>query len=228
MGREPSFVLAVTGLRAEARIAERSEGVEAVSGGADSARLEKLITKAIEDGADALISFGIAAGLAWNMDAGTCAVGRNVVHDGASYAADPVWSGHIKSVTGVAELVTIAGVDQPLRSQAEKTTLHDETGAAAGDMESHVVARLAVKHELPFAVLRAVADPVNREIPEAALAGMSSDGSVNIGGVLVSIAREPSSLRALVRLAADTRLAMGTLFRCHDLLGSRLGYRDIG
>jgi len=64
VGREPSFVLAVTGLRAEARIAERSEGVEAVSGGADSARLEKLITKAIEDGADALISFGISAGLA--------------------------------------------------------------------------------------------------------------------------------------------------------------------
>jgi adenosylhomocysteine nucleosidase len=228
VGRKQSFVLAVTGLRAEARIVERSEGVEAVSGGGESARLERLITVAIDDGAEALISFGIAAGLAWNMDAGTCAVGRNVVHDGTSYAADPVWSGHIRSMIGVPDLVTIAGVDQPLRSQAEKKALHDETGAAAADMESHVVGRLAAKHELPFAVIRAIADPVNRDLPEAALAGMSSDGSVNIGGVLVSIAKEPSSLRALVRLAADTRLAMGTLFRCHDLLGPRLGYRDIG
>lgn len=228
MERETGFILAVTGLRAEARIAERSHGVGAVSGGGDSARLEALITEAIKDGAEALISFGIAAGLAWNMDAGSCAVGRNVVHDGTSYATDPVWSGRIKSEIGVANLVTIAGVDVPLRSQAEKKALYEETGAAAGDMESHVVARLAARHELPFAVLRAIADPVNREIPQAALAGMSADGSVNIGGVLVSIAREPSSLRALVRLAADTRLAMGTLFRCHDLLGPCLGYRDLG
>src|SRR4029078_65933 len=99
----------------------------------------------------ALISFGIAAGLAWNMDAGTCAVGRNVVHDGATYAVDPVWSGHIKKVMGVADLVTIAGVDQPLRSQAEKKALHDETGAAAGRMERPVVARLAAKHEVSVA-----------------------------------------------------------------------------
>jgi len=225
---KPSFVLAVTGLRAEARIAERSEGVEAVSGGGDSARLEERITEAIDGGVEALISFGIAAGLAWNMDAGTCVVGRNVVHDGSIYAADPIWSGHIKSTLGVTDLVTIAGVDQPLRSQAEKKALHDETGAAAGDMESHVVARLAAKHGLPFAVLRAIADPVTRDIPQAALDGMGSDGRINIGGVLVSLAKEPSSLRSLVRLAADTRLAMGTLFRCHDLLGPRLGFGDLG
>jgi hopanoid-associated phosphorylase len=226
--RKQGFVLAVTGLRAEARIAEGSQGVEAVSGGGDSARLEELITEAIDDGAEALISFGIAAGLAWNMDAGTCVVARSVVHDGTSYAADPVWSGHIKSVIGVADLVTIAGVDQPLRSQAEKKALHDETGAAAGDMESHVVARLAAKYGLPFAVIRAVADPVTREIPQAALDGMGSDGHINIGGVLVSLAKDPTMLRSLVRLAADTRLAMGTLFRCHHLLGPRLGFGDLG
>jgi len=228
VAQEASFVLAVTGLRAEARIAERAEGVQAVSGGGDAARLEHLIIEAIEDGAEALISFGIAAGLAWNMNAGTCAIGRNVVHDGTSYAADPVWGDRIKSMIGVAELVTIAGVDQPLRSQVEKKALHAETGAAAGDMESHVVARLAAKHELPFAVLRAIADPANREIPQAALDGMGSNGRINIGGVLMSLAKEPSSLRSLVRLAADTRLAMGTLFRCHDLLGPRLGFGDLG
>jgi hopanoid-associated phosphorylase len=226
--RKPGFVLAVTGLRAEARIAERCAGVEAISGGGDAVRVEELVTDAIEDGAEALISFGIAAGLAWNMEAGTCVVARNVVDDGTSYASDPVWSGHIRSVLGLSELVTIAGVTQPLRSGAEKTALHEETGAAAADMESHIVARLAAKHELPFAVLRAVADPANREIPDAALAGMSSDGSLNIGGVLVSIAKEPSSLRSLVRLAADTRLAMGTLLRCHDLLGPRFGFGDLG
>jgi adenosylhomocysteine nucleosidase len=226
--RKPSFVLAVTGLHAEARIAARSSGMRAVAGGGNATRLEELITEAIDDGAEALISFGIAAGLAWNMDAGTCAVGRNVVHDGTSYAADPVWSGHIKRVLGVAELVTVAGVDQPLRVQAEKKALHAETDAAAADMESHIVARLASRHGLPFAVIRAVADPVNRDIPQAAIAGMGAEGRINIGGVLVSLAKDPTGLRSLVRLAADTRLAMGTLFRCHDLLGPRLGCRDLG
>ncbi len=162
------------------------------------------------------------------LDAGSCAIAGKIVHDGESYTTDADWSERIKQAMGVAELVAIAGVDQPLQSQADKQSLHAKSGAVAADMESHVVARLASRYGLPFAAIRAVADPVHREIPQAALAGMGADGGINIGAVLVSLAKDPTGLRSLVRLAADTRLAMATLFRCHDLLGPRLGCRDLG
>jgi adenosylhomocysteine nucleosidase len=225
--QQRSFVLAVTGLRAEARIAERSENVRAVAGGGDTARLEALIIQAVEDGAGALVSFGIAAGLAPGLAAGTCVVAREVVHEGRSYAAEASWSARIRQAMDVTGLVTIAGVDRPLQSAVEKEALHASTRAAAADMESHIVVRLAAKHSLPFAVLRAIADPAMREIPQAALDGMGSDGRINIGGVLVSLAKDPTMLRSLVRLTADTRLAMGTLLRCHSLLGPGLGFGDL-
>ncbi len=56
------FVIAATGLKAEARIAERSAGVRAVAV-AETSALAALIEQAIADGARGIISFGIAGGL---------------------------------------------------------------------------------------------------------------------------------------------------------------------
>ena len=74
------FLIAVTGLRAEARIAERSAGVRAVAGGGDATRLDKLVRQLAAQGGDAIISFGIAAGLAPQCSAGACLIGHEVVY----------------------------------------------------------------------------------------------------------------------------------------------------
>jgi hypothetical protein len=151
-----------------------------------------------------------------------------VVHGGVRYAADPAWAARMRVGMGALDLVTIAGVDRPLTGTTEKRALHAATGAAAADMESHIVARLAGEHGLPFAVLRAVADPAERTVPPAALLGMRPDGSVKIGAVLGSLAKSPGQLPALLRVAADTRRALAALLRCHDLLGPGLGFGDLG
>jgi len=223
------FVIAATGLRTEARIAARSGGVRAVVGGDGAARrLDRLLRQSIVEGGEAIISFGIAAGLAPECSAGACLIGREVVYSGISYSADPGWITGIKETIGGAHLVTIAGVDRPLARSSQKRSLHQATGAAAADMESHVVAGLAAEVGLPFAVLRVIADPAEREVPLAALAGMRPDGGIEIGAVLVSLARSPRQLPALVRLAADAGHALVALLRCSDLLGPRLGFRDLG
>jgi adenosylhomocysteine nucleosidase len=227
-GREPSFVVAVTGLHAEARIAARSAHVRAVAGGGNRARLEQLIEHSVAEGGQAIISFGIAAGLAPSMKPGTCLAGSTVIHDGAAYAADPVWTASIKSAIGETDPVTIAGVDRPLTSPAAKRAMNASTGAVAADMESHIVARLATRHELPFAVLRVIADPAEREIPSAALAGMREDGGIDVRAVLAALLKQPGQLPTLLRLAADTRRAMASLLRCHNLLGAGLGFGDFG
>jgi adenosylhomocysteine nucleosidase len=187
----------------------------------------RLIEHSVAQGGQAIISIGIAAGLMPGMVAGACLVGDEVLHSGRSYRADATWTARIKEMIGNTELVTIAGVDRPLTSPAAKRALNAETGAVAADMESHIVAQLATRHGLPFAVLRVIADPAEREITSAALVGMRSDGGIDVLAVLASLLRHPGQLPALLRLAADTRRAMATLLRCRDRLGPGLGFRDL-
>ena len=221
------FVIAATGLRAEARIAARSGGVKAVTGGGDAARLGRLVRQLAAQGGKAVLSFGIAAGLAPQYSAGTCLIGREVVYGNCSYPADPDWTASFKKLVGCADLVTIAGVDRPLRRPSEKQALHRASGASAADMESHIVARITAELALPFAVLRVIADPAERELPPAALAGIRVDGVVEVGAVLASLARSPRQFPGLIRLVADAGRARAALFRCCDLLGPRLGFRDL-
>ena len=91
----PGFVVAATGLRAEARIAERSPCVKAIAGGGDETRLTALIERAIEDGARGLISFGIAGALQTGLQPGACIVGSAVLFDGNRFATDDEWTAHL-------------------------------------------------------------------------------------------------------------------------------------
>jgi len=222
------FVLAATGLRAEARIAARIARVRTVAGGGDGSRLDRLIRQEIANGAKAIISFGIAAGLASGKGPGTCVVAREIAHGDIRYPADQAWAGRLRTVISDDELAIVAGVDRPLQNPTEKQALYAATGAVAADMESHIAARLATEHGLPFAALRVIADPTARAVPPAALAGMGKDGRVDGLAVLAALARAPNQLPAMKGLAADTRRAMAALLRCHRLLGSGFGFFDLG
>jgi adenosylhomocysteine nucleosidase len=226
--QHPAFVIAATGLGAEAWIAARLANVVTVAGGGDANSLERLIGEAIAQGGSAIISFGIAAGLVPGKDAGTCLIGNETVHRGVRYSADSTWASRLKAAIGEAELATIAGVDRPLRNPAEKRELQSATGAIAADMESHIVARLAAEHRLPFAILRVIADRAETEVPQAALAGMGNEGRLDVTGVLASLAQEPSQIPAIMRVAVDTGRAFAELFRCHRRLGPGFSFFDFG
>jgi nucleoside phosphorylase len=68
-------------------------------------------------------------------------------------------------------------------------------------MESHIAARVAAEHGLPFAVVRVVIDPADQALPAAAEVGLREDGSPNLPAVLQSVAQHPTQLPALMRLA---------------------------
>jgi adenosylhomocysteine nucleosidase len=226
--QNPAFVIAATGLGAEARIAARLADVVTVAGGGEGDRLERLIGEAIARGGCAIISLGIAAGLMPGKIAGTCLIGNEVVHRGVRYSGDAAWASRLKAAIGEAEFATIAGVDRPLRNPAEKHALQAATGAIAADMESHIVARLATQYRLPFAIIRVIADRAETEVPPAALAGMGKDGRVDVKAVLASLAREPSQIPAIMRVAVDTSRAFAELLRCHRRLGPGFSFFDLG
>jgi adenosylhomocysteine nucleosidase len=221
-----SPVIAVTGLKAEAWIASGPR-ILALSGCGDVPGLARRLEAALTNEASAIISFGVAGGLAPGLAAGTKLVARSVVaENGARYYGDPVWSKRLSCALGGAAIADIAGVDLPVGGPAERLALHLNTGALAADTESHVAARAAAAHKLPFAAFRVVADPAHRQLPHAALVAIKPDGSLALGAILVSLVRDPRQVPQLMRTANDARLAFAALFRGRKMLAQPLGFTD--
>ncbi|MGZ5863198.1 MAG: phosphorylase, partial [Methyloceanibacter sp.] len=65
------YVIAATGLLAEARVAARSPQTRVVAGGGVAARLEWLLEQSITNDCRGIVSIGMAAGLERNLRPGT-------------------------------------------------------------------------------------------------------------------------------------------------------------
>ena len=95
----------------------------------------------------------------------------------------------------------------------KKRQLFEHSLADAVDLESGAVARAAAEKELPFAVLRAVADPAERDLPPAALIALNSAGDIKISAVLGSVLRQPGQIPTLLAIAGDAAKARAGLIK---------------
>jgi len=182
------------------------------------------LESAIEAGGCGIISIGIAGGLAPNLAPGDWVVASNVVADGVRFPTDSSWSRRLLQALPGSVYADISGVDAPVVYQAEKRTLRDTTGTVAVDMESHIAAKVAAAHGVPFAACRVIIDPVERTLPPAALVGMRPDGTPDVPAVIRSLIEQQRQFFALLRVAADARAARAALFRGRRLLGPHLGF----
>ncbi|MDX7953219.1 phosphorylase [Lichenihabitans sp. Uapishka_5] len=218
-------ILAVTGLQAEARIVA-APGVTALAGGGDAARLAAMLEAHLQQGARAVISFGIAGGLAPGVSPGTLVVADAVRSGDDHWNTDASWRSALRAALPRSIAGPILGVDVPVADAAGKARMHRETGAVAVDMESHIAARVAARHGVPFAVLRVVADPAERSLPGAALVGMRHDGRTDVVAVLRALARRPSELPGLIRTGLDAQAAFRALKACRAALDADLGFAE--
>jgi hypothetical protein len=140
------------------------------------------------------------------------------------FPSDRGWAQALLEALPGAVHAEIIGADAPVAEPAEKRQLHLRTGAVAVDTESHVAARIAAAHRIPFAACRAVIDPAHSVLPPAAVFGLRHDGTADVRAVLRSLARQPSQLPALARTALDARVAAAALRRGRRLLGAGLGF----
>jgi adenosylhomocysteine nucleosidase len=220
MGRR--FLVIVTGLLAEARIAGPAAG-RLIAAGGNPLRLQAELARALADGADAVLSFGLAAGLIEGQAAGSLVIPDEIVSGADRYRTDPGWTGRMRDLLADADARALAGVDAPLVRAADKAQLHEATGAVAADMESHLAAGLARSAGRPFAALRVVSDPLGQGLPPAAVIAMKPDGRVDVAAVIASLLRHPGQLSELARVATGARAAMQVLSRCRSALGPDLG-----
>ena len=85
-------------------------------------------------------------------------------------------------------------------------------------MESLIAGRFAHIRRTPFAILRAVADPAERDLPPLLLDVVDSDGRIKAAAVFGKLARSPGQFAGLVAAARDGQAAFRALSRCRGLL----------
>ncbi len=206
----------IVGMAAEARIA-RHLGEVAIGGGTP-AGAEAAAERLVAHGATALLSFGLAGGLDPHLRPGDTVVPVAVLERYHRYFTNE----ELCRALGGATASLLLAADAAVGDAGSKQRLSSQTGASAVDLESGAVARVAQRHRLPFAVLRAVCDPAQRSLPPAALAALDAGGGIRLARVLRSIAARPWQIPALLRLAVDAAAARRALVRAARALRRRL------
>jgi hypothetical protein len=218
--RQGSALLCVSGLALEARIAGRA-GFATVVGAGDRHRAEALVATATA-GADCLVSFGISGALSRELRPGDLIVSGEIVSAHGSWHGGPPWCRRLAALAGSLGAASgpVLGACAVLATCSDKARARARFGALAVDLESDIVARAAVTAGIPFAALRAIADPAERELPPAALVPLAADGRPDLGQVFASVLRRPRQMAALLALFGETRRALRALERAAPLLHS--------
>jgi len=212
-------VLIVSGLKREAAILA-GPGRLAICGDVSTlrAKLAELTCHPII----LVISWGVCGGLDPRLRPGDLILGAEVVSaEGRINTDEAVTSSLAQRLTDAGARVAVerlAGVSSPVSTAHAKAELRLATGAAAVDMESLIAGRFALERRTPFAILRAVADPADRDLPPLVLGAVASDGRINAAAVLGDLVRSPGQFTALVAAARDGRAAFRALSRCRGLL----------
>ncbi|MGH8614906.1 MAG: purine phosphorylase [Gammaproteobacteria bacterium] len=191
--------------------------------GPDLARLAAV--RLVREGAQALASWGIAAGLAEGLRAGSLVLPQCIVSGRAQITVDEHWRQRLLSclVEGLAVYSgAIAHTPVALSSRAQKTSLHAETEAMAADMESMAVAQVARKAGLPFVAIRAVADPFDMMLPHCALNAIDDLGKAKLTKLWSGLIRSPLELVPLIKLGIGFYQALSTLRYVSKRAGPRL------
>ena len=134
-------------------------------GGVGPTRAQSAAQLLLARGASALMSWGVAAALVPDLKSGSVLLPRAVIgFDGAVFPVDSVWHERVRE-SATFDVRPIAEARSMLATSAQKRALGDAAHAAAADMESAAVARVARQAGAPFLIVRAIADDCEMAMP---------------------------------------------------------------
>lgn len=243
-GADACRALVVVGMEDERAIAG-GDDVHVVVGSANARVLRARLANVDLANIGAVYSFGVAGGLDPALRPGDLLLSTRVIAQSTdttrhvvaeSWHADQDLLSAIQRQAAQGARVTLRkgvfiGSDFEARDNphTNNQNLRDISGADIIDNESHIAARFAAEHGLPFVSVRAVSDSVRNALPPAALIALQDDGSPNIAAVAKSILKNPRQIPALIRTAREYKKALDALreFR-RDIGFLRLEARPCG
>ena len=161
----------------------------------------------LTSGVDAVLSFGLAAGLDPALYPGLVLLPRHVVVDGARIPTDPAFSDWLGQGLRTVQRGDLLHSDVIVSDRKEKAELFAQSGCEGLDMESGVVATLCSERKVAFAVLRVVCDPADRTLPPAAVVALQPGGGIALGAILRNVLAHPGQIPALIEVGRDAGMA---------------------
>jgi len=181
--------------------------------GANNARTASELL--IAQGATRLISWGCAAALGESLKPGDLVLADTLLDaEGARIGIPAVWHDFAKNLLSNTLKVHTGGLVESktiVASGKDKKRLYTQTGAIALDMESIAIAKAALQNSLPFLAVRAIADPVNMDLPKAINHSLNNEGDIVLSKLLLFIALHPAELPGLIKLGLHFNAAKNTL-----------------
>ncbi len=221
----------LTGLASELRLILKTAAITPppiyACAGVDPVRARREAERLIAEGAEALISFGLAGGLISRLRPGHIVLAeKTILPGGRAIEMDKEWAGRLlrlSSGSGLAiEAGAIAGSDRVVPTPDEKHALAAQTGALIVDMQTHALAEAAEAARVPVLAIRAVSDPADQAVPRIARGAVRPDGQVKTMKVLGMLCAAPWELPALLNLRRGQAAAFATLGRLIGLAGPAL------
>lgn len=182
----------------------------------------------VEEGATALVSWGVAGALAPTLQTGAIVLASQVIDaENNTYVTTVDWLNQLHHVLAAGSRLSVhTGVilttASPAHMPADKQHLRHTYRAVAVDMESAAIAGVANEVGLPFVAVRSIADTAAVAIPSTATAMVNLDGQLQLLRGLGHWGRHPQQTPALLHLACSTQRACRSLRTVAQRCGPQL------
>lgn len=202
----------VTALAAEARTLsphiqgrgphELAGGFFAIISGIGASHATTAARTLVSNNVDALVSWGTAAGLDPALSCGTILLPQTIQSHGMTLSAHPSWQRQVLERLNTLDVSSQSLAESPvlLTTPDAKRQLRQATGAAAADMETAAIARVALECGLPFLCVRVIVDTAGEAVPSALPGLLNDDGGVRWLALLQKLLHQPALVADLLRL----------------------------
>ncbi|HTT04034.1 MAG TPA: hypothetical protein VMF64_02000 [Steroidobacteraceae bacterium] len=240
----------VAALRSEARcLPQRGSGLRSAAAGMHLSvlasgmgclRAARAAQRLVREGAGALLCFGVAGALDPSLRCGDIVLASEVIcaqplalqlpgmRPTALPAQARLRTAELWRARLAAALMRQAPViEAPMLTSTEliceareKKLLFRQTGAVAVDMESAAVGVVANLHNLPFMVLRVIADTAEDALPSVLRSIVGTDAGAASWVSWLTMLGAPAAWPGLMRMGRRYQRARGTLSQCARLAGA--------
>ena len=200
---------------AKGEVSQLNEQIIVAYSGAGSENARNAAELLVSQGATRLISWGCAAGISPELVSGDLVItNRCISAQHTIIEDDSAWLSSV-NLTLLPSLKLNHGLLaeslQIVGTMTEKQAINLATNAIALDMESIAVAKVAKTLRIPFLIVRAIADPLNMNLPQAVSYALDSQGIVNLPKLFTYLLTHPGELPELIKLGLRFNKAQKTL-----------------
>ena len=197
--------------------------------GVDPDYAEVLAESLVEGGCNALLSFGTAGGISPSLQAGDLLLPSTVMDRfGNVFRTSEEWRTRIEDSLGPVkdfDSGCLLGTNKIIHTVVEKKEVSKNFSAFAVDMESHRVGKVAKKNNIPFLVIRAVADTANIDVPKSVIGIIGANGRPCYSKAFVNLILNPMDIPRLAQLSKRYKVALRSLHTIGNLID--VGYTGV-